>query len=127
MSVFHICCANGSSGCVDALVDAGCSVSCKTADGKTGRDLASAAEHSSVLQSLDRAMIAAAKAGDTERVTEFLDIGVSIDAAHAKTGRTSLMEAANGGHDELHALLLQRQANFELSDKSGATALILAS
>ena len=125
-TAFHICCEGGFAGCVEALVEAGCTVTAKNAEGKTGRDLAISGEHDSVNQVLDHAMISAAKTGSTERLSNFLDIGVPVDVCHAQSGRTALMEAAAGGHEDGMKCLLSREANHAITDKTDSTALMLA-
>ena len=125
-NAFHICCEGGFAGWVEALVEAGCTVTAKNAQGKTGRDLAVSGEHESVSQVLDHAMIAASKTGSTERMSNFLDIGVSVDVCHAQSGRTALMEACAGGHEDCMKCLLTRGASHAITDGTGATALMLA-
>ena len=125
-SAFHICCAKGFAGCVEALVEAGCIVTDKDAEGKTGLDLALSGEHEAVKQVLDHAMVAAAKTGSTERMSNFLDIGVSVDVCHAQSGKTALMESSAGGHDAAVTCLLDRNATHSIADTTGTTALMLA-
>ncbi len=58
-------------------------------------------------------------------VTALLDKGAHIDAVDDR-GRTSLMTAAELGHDEIVDLLLARGAKADLRDKSGKAAADLA-
>jgi len=59
-------------------------------------------------------------------MSNFLDVGVSVDVCHVQNGRTALMEAAAGGHDVCMSCLLKREASHAIADTTGATALMLA-
>ena len=58
-----------------------------------------------------------------------VDLLIKVDAdvdQRKKDGKTPLMLAAHGGHDDIIATLLSAQANVELRDKDGKSALDFA-
>jgi TonB family protein len=68
----------------------------------------------------------AAGAGETQSVREILaGAAPDLDAADG-TGRTALMYAVEGGHDEIVEMLLAAGASLDRQDLSGETALHLA-
>jgi len=66
--------------------------------------------------------IDAAREGDTDLLTQFLDAGMAIDTPDSR-GYTALIVSTYNGHMEAARLLLQRNANTEATDLKGATAL----
>jgi TonB family protein len=67
-----------------------------------------------------------AQAGETQSVRDLLaGAAPDLDAADG-TGRTALMYAVEGGHDEIVDMLLAAGASVDRQDKSGETALHLA-
>ncbi|HVJ83910.1 MAG TPA: ankyrin repeat domain-containing protein [Planctomycetia bacterium] len=79
---------------------------------------------------LDRdflSLLAAAKAGETERVRELLDAGVDQNQHPGMPrGWTPLMEAAQNGSLETAQLLVERGALVNFEDGDGFTALTVA-
>ncbi len=71
------------------------------------------------------ALLSAARANDTKRLSQFLDNGVDPNRA-SKASQTPLMLAAECGHQEAVQLLLDRGANVHLRNTRGETALSLA-
>jgi TonB family protein len=66
------------------------------------------------------------QAGETQAVRDLLAAGApAVDAADA-TGRTALMLAVEGGHDEIVEALLEAGAGVDRQDEAGETALHLA-
>merc|ERR550537_1917918 len=59
-------------------------------------------------------------------MSNFLDIGVSVDVCHAQSGRTALMEAAAGGHGDIVTIMINNSASLETQDTEGMTAYLLA-
>lgn len=70
-------------------------------------------------------IMAAASAGQADKVTELLAKGVNPDARDAN-GQTALMIAASAGHYETVRRLLIGGATKNLTDPNGKTALDLA-
>ncbi|GBQ15496.1 ankyrin repeat domain-containing protein [Swaminathania salitolerans] len=66
--------------------------------------------------------IDAARRGDTDLLTRFLDAGMAVDAQDSR-GYTALIVAAYNGVFPATRLLLERGANPDLQDAKGATAL----
>ncbi|MFT8768774.1 MAG: ankyrin repeat domain-containing protein [Gluconobacter cerinus] len=66
--------------------------------------------------------IDAAREGDTDLLTQFLDAGMVIDTPDSR-GYTALIVSTYNGHLEAARLLLARGANTESVDLKGATAL----
>lgn len=73
----------------------------------------------------ESALFWCAQTGRAAPAEALLDAGVSPDT-RSPTGRTPLMEAAEGGHVELIQLLLSAGADPNLVDDSGHSALLLA-
>lgn len=67
-------------------------------------------------------LLAAAAAGNVDRVGELLDRGVNVEVTNA-VGATPLMWAALNGRSEVVELLLGRGANVNARTKAGVTAL----
>ncbi len=77
-------------------------------------------------QDVGQSLRAAAQAGDTASGRELLAATApSVDAADA-TGRTALMGAVEGGHDDIVEMLLAAGASVDRQDGSGETAVHLA-
>ncbi|XP_033609017.1 ankyrin-3 isoform X5 [Cryptotermes secundus] len=72
------------------------------------------------------AFLRAARAGQQEKVAEYLDSGVDINTANAN-GLNALHLAAKDGHLEIVADLLKRGATVDAATKKGNTALHIAS
>jgi hypothetical protein len=70
-------------------------------------------------------LLAAARKGQTQKVTALLEKGGNIETAD-KDGRTPLMLAAEHGHADTVKLLLERGAKAEARDHIGWTAYGLA-
>ena len=70
-------------------------------------------------------LITSALIGDMLAAAELLDRGALIDASD-HNGRTPLIEAAFGGHQEVVVLLLHRGAAVNARDADGWTALMEA-
>lgn len=66
--------------------------------------------------------IDAARLGDTDMLTQFLDAGMAVDAQDSR-GYTALIVAAYNGVLPATALLLERGADPNTQDAKGATAL----
>jgi len=64
--------------------------------------------------------------GHTDIVDVLLEVGVALDVPDTVTGKTSLIKAAYGGHDETIALLCVAGADTEAKDDQGYTALAFA-
>uniref|UniRef100_A0A096M1E1 Ankyrin 2 n=1 Tax=Poecilia formosa TaxID=48698 RepID=A0A096M1E1_POEFO len=69
----------------------------------------------------------AARAGNTDKVLEFLKNGVDICTCNQQNGLNALHLAAKEGHKDLVEELLQRGASVDSSTKKGNTALHIAS
>ncbi|AQS35549.1 Ankyrin repeats (3 copies) [Shewanella psychrophila] len=74
-------------------------------------------------QQLSDYFFAAARVGDIEVLSTFLDAGFPIDQANQKS-YTALMVGAYAGQYSVTDLLLQRGANACLQDKRGNTAIM---
>ncbi|KAG8036666.1 hypothetical protein G9C98_003988 [Cotesia typhae] len=72
------------------------------------------------------AFLRAARAGQLEKVLEFLESGVDINASNAN-GLNALHLAAKDGHSEIVRELLTRGAIVDAATKKGNTALHIAS
>ncbi|XP_033226769.1 ankyrin-3-like isoform X10 [Belonocnema kinseyi] len=72
------------------------------------------------------AFLRAARAGELEKVLEFLESGVDINASNAN-GLNALHLAAKDGHMEIVKELLSRGAIVDAATKKGNTALHIAS
>ncbi|XP_069685687.1 ankyrin-3-like isoform X5 [Periplaneta americana] len=72
------------------------------------------------------AFLRAARAGQQEKVIEYLDSGVDINTANAN-GLNALHLAAKDGHLEIVTDLLKRGATVDAATKKGNTALHIAS
>ncbi|XP_057337086.1 ankyrin-3-like isoform X14 [Microplitis mediator] len=72
------------------------------------------------------AFLRAARAGQLEKVLEFLESGVDINASNAN-GLNALHLAAKDGHSEIVRELLARGAIVDAATKKGNTALHIAS
>ena len=69
-------------------------------------------------------LLHAAAFGDIDGVRSLLDSGASANArSRDKRGRTALILAAQGGHDDVVEALLEKGARIEDRDKTGHTAL----
>lgn len=77
-------------------------------------------------QDVGQSLRDAARAGETQSVRDLLaGAAPGVDAADG-TGRTALMCAVEGGHDEIVGILLAAGASVDRQEGSGATALHLA-
>ncbi|UCD74295.1 MAG: ankyrin repeat domain-containing protein [Phycisphaerales bacterium] len=65
----------------------------------------------------------AAQYGDLPLVQALIDAGADVDAVDTRTGRTPLMQAAEGNQVEAIRLLLNAGASLEAKNKIGGTAL----
>ena len=73
----------------------------------------------------EKAIGNAVAAGDTAKVQELLDKGVSPDS-QTEDGKTLLMLAAYLGHTDIGKLLIEKGADVNAKDRDGKTALIYA-
>ncbi len=73
----------------------------------------------------DRALIAAAEAGDLASIEHRLDEGASVDATDA-TGRTALVAAAYGNHVDVAGRLIDAGADVDTQDASRQSAFLIA-
>jgi ankyrin repeat protein len=71
-------------------------------------------------------MIAAARAGDTEKVKQLLSKGADINAAEPDSGDTPLLAAIDNGQWATAEYLLGHRPNLSLEDKNGNSPLYLA-
>ncbi|HON10737.1 MAG TPA: ankyrin repeat domain-containing protein [Chitinispirillaceae bacterium] len=70
-------------------------------------------------------LIRSSAKGDLASVKKLVNEGADINAADAN-GRTALIEAAWGGHNELVKFLIEKKADVNAADNSGYTALMRA-
>ncbi len=63
---------------------------------------------------------------DIEKVKEFMDKGVDVEAKDRFFGATPLMQAAFEGRIEIALLLIQKGADVNAKNKLGATPLMYA-
>ena len=68
-------------------------------------------------------LLFAAQQGDVAIGSTLVEAGAEVNDLRMTDGMTALMLAAAGGHDELSVLLLSRDANPDLTDQRGQTAL----
>jgi ankyrin repeat protein len=78
-----------------------------------------------------RELINAAAAGETSKVLQILNSGVTVNATFPRddselSGMTALIAAASRGHSDLVGVLLKRGATVDLKHYSGETALMFA-
>jgi ankyrin repeat protein len=125
MTAFHYACAGGHTDCVKVLVKAKSSISETNLAGETGFSLAKQAGHDEVLYVFEEEMIQAAAKGRLKLMKAYLTIGVEVNAT-IKTGRTALIEAARRTKMTCIIELLAREADHEITDSSGMTALMHA-
>lgn len=71
-------------------------------------------------------MIAAARAGDTEKVKQLLSKGADINAPEPESGDTPLLAAIDKGQWETAEYLLKQRPDLSLEDKNGNSPLYLA-
>ena len=71
-------------------------------------------------------IIKAAMEGKEERVAKLLEDGAHCEAIVLETGRTSLMEAAYGGHTAIVKMLLSYKCRVNPVDRNSMNALLLA-
>jgi uncharacterized protein len=71
-------------------------------------------------------MVEAAARADRTHVAAALSARIGINGSHSKTGRTALTAAAEHGHHEVVACLLEKGADVNLPDRNRWTALMLA-
>ncbi|QKD57904.2 ankyrin repeat-containing domain protein [Fusarium oxysporum Fo47] len=71
-------------------------------------------------------LIVAAVNGNTKELEELLDTGRSVDARDLQNGRTLLIWATLGGHNDAVDLLLNRSVNIRSQDLRNRTALLHA-
>ena len=78
-------------------------------------------------EELPQAICLAVDEGDAQAVAAWLDEGGGVDAHCAEhKGVTLLIAAANGEHEAMVRMLLQRGASVNLRDSHGGTALMSA-
>jgi S1-C subfamily serine protease len=73
-------------------------------------------------EDLDQLILDAATRGDAVQIAKLWDKGANVNCQNAD-GRTPLMIATRGNHGDAVEALLQRNANPELKDLNGKTAL----
>ena len=75
-----------------------------------------------------RGLLIACGNGNTQRVREFLELGVNPDSRSNfwDDRRTPLMEAALWDHLEVAKVLIEYGADLDLTDNNGYTALMLS-
>lgn len=71
-------------------------------------------------------LIAASRAGDTDKAAQLLAKGTKINVVDPETGETPLMAAIANGHWQTAELLLKQGPDLSLEDKSGNSALYMA-
>lgn len=71
-------------------------------------------------------MIAAARAGDTEKVKQLLSKGADINAPEPESGDTPLLAAIDKGQWATAEYLLKQRPDLSLEDKNGNSPLYLA-
>jgi uncharacterized protein (TIGR03067 family) len=71
------------------------------------------------------ALLAAAAAGQVDRIKQLLDAGASVNAKDAD-GQTPLMKAVAGGHRSLAITLVMLGADLTEQDNRGLTAIMIA-
>ncbi len=71
-------------------------------------------------------MIAAARAGDTEKVKQFLAKGVDMNASEPESGDTALLAAIDKGQWATAEYLLTQRSDLTREDKNGNSPLYLA-
>ncbi|MEI6025082.1 MAG: ankyrin repeat domain-containing protein [Betaproteobacteria bacterium] len=71
-------------------------------------------------------MIAAARAGDTEKVKQLLSKGADINAPEPESGDTPLLAAIDKGQWATAEYLLKQRPDLNLEDKNGNSPLYLA-
>jgi len=74
----------------------------------------------------DSTIYLAAINGNTKKVLEFIENGISVDATD-EDGRTALMYSSYNGHTQLAGELIKRGADVNQSDNNGRNALMFAS
>jgi ankyrin repeat protein len=74
----------------------------------------------------NRALVRAAREGDSERVQHWLAAGAALNARVGDRNRTALIAAAAEGHAAVMRQLLDRGARLDQTDAEGATALLAA-
>ena len=79
----------------------------------------------SIDKKLDRALVKAAKEGDTEEVRNLLSNGADVSASDMD-GATALMRAAWGGYKDVFELLVDNGADVNAKDLAGRCILLIA-
>lgn len=128
---------NGSADHVDVvrqLIGAGADTAIRDGDGRTPRALATARGFSEIVELIDdrdeirergQQLIAAARAGDTQRVERLLDRHASI-AARDRSDATALVAAAYGNHLEVAERLVKAGADPNAKDRTVQSAYLIA-
>lgn len=71
-------------------------------------------------------LMVVARQGHADAAKLLIERGAAVNARHAISGNTALMEAAIGGHDEIVRLLLDKGADRSIKNLSGKDAAALA-
>lgn len=78
------------------------------------------------LSEQESALIIAAAAGDTAKVKEMLDQGVSVETRDLDVGLTPLGHAAWFGHIDTARLLIEKGADVNAKKSDGTSVLVIA-
>jgi ankyrin repeat protein len=142
-TAFHMACLNNHPECAEMLARAGCDVSLKSKDGRTGREMAEQGGCDVVVERLRAVvtegeladqLLSAAKGGDGAVVVRLLVAGANPNAVRARLWEgkvevcktTALCEAAHHGRLEAVRLLLEAGADPSFWDDEGSTPLMEA-
>jgi hypothetical protein len=128
----------GRESAVRALIRHGAQPNARSQDGQSALGIALAAGHADLGRWLEWTgwtlpgrplrgadLPGAAMAGDLDAVVRLVELGLPVDATDAQDC-TALLRAAGGGHVEVVAALLARQADWRLRARTGATPLTAA-
>ena len=80
----------------------------------------------SIDKGLDRALIKAARKGDSEKVRTLLAQGADVNARALMEGLTALIRATWGGHLDTAELLVNEGADVNAKDNAGRCSLLVA-
>uniref|UniRef100_A0A8C5PRG5 Ankyrin repeat domain 35 n=1 Tax=Leptobrachium leishanense TaxID=445787 RepID=A0A8C5PRG5_9ANUR len=139
-SSFHLAAAKGLSECLNVIVSHKVEINAKTDDGYTALHLAASNCHPECVKLLlqrgahedsidfhsQTPLHCAAASGCVSSVILLCDSEDTIIDAADDDGRTPLMVAAERNHPTVCSLLLDREAQANLTDRDNKTALILA-